>query len=139
MELTGCTFKEEMALARAARERRDRVVALEHFRAAAALEPNDIWAICEIGHELRELGRLDEAEGHYRKIVAERPHIVGAWRGLALIARKRGDRAVAAENFQNARALEPSSPWLAWEAAEDSTGKWGGWTRRKSFTTPPCR
>ena len=77
------------------------------------------WLAYDAAEDLRELGRLDESEKLYEAALSMKSDMVSGWRGLALIARKRGDSAAAAENFLKARALEPSNPWLACDAAED--------------------
>ena len=121
-----------------ARRRGDRALAAEHLRKAVALDPQNPWLACDLCDDLRELGQLDEAEGHYRNILAERPGMASAWRGLALLARKKGDRAAAAENFEKARALEPQIPGSP-ARRRKIFGNWGAWRKRKSSTKPPCR
>ena len=61
------------ALGLSARARGDREAALALFRQLAATNPGDVWLQKEIGTELHELGRLDEAEAVYRAILVQDP------------------------------------------------------------------
>ncbi len=103
----------------AARQRGDRTEALKHFRVAAELEPRNAGGMNEVATELRELGRLDEAEAVYRKVVAEHPAFAPGRRGLALLARQRGDRTEALAHFRAAAELEPHDAWRVNEVAAE--------------------
>jgi tetratricopeptide (TPR) repeat protein len=61
--------------------------------------------------ELRDLGRLDEAEAVCRNLLADSPHNVSALVQLGHCAQKRGDRATALARFQAAAAANPDDPW----------------------------
>jgi tetratricopeptide (TPR) repeat protein len=97
--------------------RGEHAAALEHFNAAKAIAPENVWLINDTANELRELGRLDEAEDAYRKFMAKAPHIFDGPRGLGLVARKRGEHLAALGYFQTACALAPDNAWLINEAA----------------------
>ena len=77
-------------LALIARRRGDRETAAAFFAKAVEYNPANNWVACDLGHELRELGRLDEAEATYRKVIERQPHFPPALNGLAQVARKRG-------------------------------------------------
>ncbi|MCI4683907.1 tetratricopeptide repeat protein [Rhodoblastus acidophilus] len=98
-----------------ARRRGDREAALAHFRAAADADPNHPWARQDVATELRELGYLDEAEAVYREMVAKNPRLSDGWRGLGLIARRRGDSEAALAHFRAAAEADPKALW-AFEA-----------------------
>jgi class 3 adenylate cyclase/tetratricopeptide (TPR) repeat protein len=80
----------------------------------ARWELGDVLA--ERGVVYRELGRLDEAEADLRQAVrisdelGERQLAGWAWRALAHVAERRGDRATAAERFQRAEEEEARRP-----------------------------
>jgi tetratricopeptide (TPR) repeat protein len=102
-----------LGLGFSARQRGERPVALEFFRRAASLDPQDRFARLAAADELRELGRLDEAEAQYREIIAAEPGNRGALIGLALTARKRGDRTGALAWFRRAAEADPDNPFIA--------------------------
>jgi tetratricopeptide (TPR) repeat protein len=61
--------------------------------------------------ELRELGRLDEAETVCRDILTDSPDNVSALVQLGHCAQQRGDHATALARFQAAAAANPDNPW----------------------------
>src|SRR5438045_8526621 len=58
-----------LGLGFSARQRGERTGALEFFRRAASLDPQDRFPRLAAADELGEVGRLDEAEGHYGEII----------------------------------------------------------------------
>ncbi|MBM6583916.1 tetratricopeptide repeat protein, partial [Microvirga sp. BT689] len=60
----------------------------------------------EAATDLRELGRLDEAEAAYQEVLQGKPHHFGALFGLGYVARRRGDRAAAVAWFQAAATAD---------------------------------
>ena len=95
-----------------ARERGDNDNALEHFLAALALAPDNLWLIHDAAKAFCALGRLDEAEAVYRDLGAKAPHLSDGPRGLAFVARQRGDHAAALAHSQSALNLAPDDIWL---------------------------
>ena len=69
--------------------------------------------------ELRELGRLDEAEALLRKALAIQPQHVGALAELGHVARRRGDRAAALAAFEAAAAADPAHVGMKVSAASE--------------------
>ena len=61
------------ALALIARKKGDHAAALAHFKAAAEIDPAHFWTLQDVAAELRELGRMDEAEALLRSLVDKRP------------------------------------------------------------------
>ena len=106
-------------LAYIARARGDREAALALFRQLAATNPRDVWMQKEIGSELRELGRLDEAEAVYRAILVEDSSFFHAHHGLAYIARARGDHEAALELFRQLATKNPRDVWKQKEIATE--------------------
>jgi tetratricopeptide (TPR) repeat protein len=108
-----------LALGHCARARGDRAVSLTHFQAAEAAEPKHVWAINEAAADLRALGRLDEAEAGYRRLLEISPGHAHGQIGLGYCARQRGDRAASLALFQAAAAADPSFTWARIEMAGD--------------------
>jgi tetratricopeptide (TPR) repeat protein len=96
-----------------ARKRGERTGALDFFRRAASLDPEDRFPRLAAADELRDLGRLDEADTQYHEIIAAEPGNRGALIGLALSARKRGDRASALAAFRRAAEGDPENTFIA--------------------------
>lgn len=96
-----------------ARKRGERTDALDFFRRAASLDPEDHFPRLAAADELRELGRLDEADTQYHEIIAAEPGNRGALIGLALSARKRGDRVSALAAFRRAAEADPKNAFIA--------------------------
>ena len=94
-----------------ARARGDRVQALAHFRAAAALAPDDDWTLRDLAAELSEAGDLDEAAAIHRGLIEKNPDFDLDWRALGHVARRRGDHAEALSCYQKAAQLNPDHPW----------------------------
>jgi len=115
-----------------ARKRGERAGALEFFRPAASLDPQDRFARLAAADELRELGRLDEAEARYDEIIAAEPGNRGALIGLALTAGKRGDRTRAPALFRQAAEVDPDNTFLALAIGDElhETGDIGGAERQ---------
>jgi tetratricopeptide (TPR) repeat protein/mannosyltransferase OCH1-like enzyme len=91
-----------MEQGRAARASGDRAAALAAFQKAieANKVPTHVAPRLDAATELRELGRLAEAEQLYAEIHTQDASNVAAWMGLGHCARRRGDRAVALAAFQ---------------------------------------
>jgi tetratricopeptide (TPR) repeat protein len=93
-----------LALGHCARARGDRRTSLRHFQAAVAADPRHVWAINEAAADLRELGRLAEAEAAYRRLLDISPGHAHGQIGLGYCARQRGDRTASLALFQAAAA-----------------------------------
>jgi tetratricopeptide (TPR) repeat protein len=108
-----------LALGHCARARGDRQDSLTHFQAAEAANPRHIWAINEAATDLREFGRLDEAEAGYHRLLEISPGHAQGQIGLGYCARRRGDRAASLALFQAAAAADPGFTWARIEVAGD--------------------
>lgn len=97
----------------------DHESALEHFRQAVAGAPEKAWMLLDVGEELLRLERLGEAVAVYLEAVTRDPLLAKGFRGLGLIARRRGDREEAARRFQEATAVEPDNIWLWFDLASE--------------------
>ena len=93
----------------AAYGRRQFSQALELFRRAAELEPNNATYRQNIGISLLELGRFDEAAEELRGAVAANPSLSDAWAALGSIEMQRGNTREAIDALQRSVALRPSA------------------------------
>jgi len=57
-----------------------------------------------------EIGRLDEAEKHFKLAIEREPDFADAWHGLGLVAEDRGDEKARAEAFAKVRVLDAKGP-----------------------------
>jgi tetratricopeptide (TPR) repeat protein len=82
--------------------------AMEHAAAAAAADPKDVELRYQLASQLARERRLEEAEEGYREVVRLRPEFAGAWQGLGVIQKWRGDLGAAIPLFRKAAALDPN-------------------------------
>ncbi len=85
--------------------------ALEHYRKALQLKPDDPVALQNIGRLLTGLKRYDEAAQYYRRLTEARPRSPVGWEGLAtaLLAAGR-DPAQAVSAAEQAVQFSPQTP-----------------------------
>ena len=112
----------------AARRQRDHVAALEHFKAAAALQPKNLGLQVEIaaslfaqktqsGKRLSEK-RLSEVAACCNELLHKKPGDDRAAFVLALVARETGQHAIALAHLQTAAILKPRNPTYRLEVAQ---------------------
>jgi tetratricopeptide (TPR) repeat protein len=106
-----------LGLGRALREMGDCGAALSHLRFASAARPQDLSVQNDLGHCLRETGALREAEGVFLSVLERDRRFFHALRGMALMARARGDRDAERAFFQKASDTRPDDLWMRWELA----------------------
>ena len=104
-------------LAFCARKRGQREQALHWLKRAIEAAPTLPGPKLEAATELRELGRLDEAEAMAHEALAVSPGNVHAYNSLAFCARKRGQSDQALEWFQAAIKAAPTLPGPKQDAA----------------------
>jgi tetratricopeptide (TPR) repeat protein len=85
----------------------DRALAL--FEQAAKAKPDHPAAYLRAAALLRDLNRLDEAEGKYNSVLAIAPANVPALLGIAHIARKRNNVDAALNHLQTALKIDPEN------------------------------
>jgi tetratricopeptide (TPR) repeat protein len=105
--------------ARCARKRHDHAAALACFDAAATFYPAHVGVQMERSQDLTSLGRFDDADAAYHRVLALAPDHVAAQLGLAKSARRRGDRAAALRAFEAAAAAAPENPWPVLDIAAE--------------------
>jgi len=101
------------------RRQNTRLASLAAFEAAAAIEPGHIGIQLEMANDLRELGRLDDAEAHLRRLLLHHPNDPGAIIGLAQVKRRQGDRIASLLAFETAAKIDPSHKGVKLEIAND--------------------
>lgn len=84
--------------------------AIERYERELARYPDDVSLHERFGNVLKLLGRLDEAEDHYRLAAELEPSNLEARIGLAQVAMVRKDIPAAMHWWQEAKALATSSP-----------------------------
>ena len=108
LELRKDYFLPLIGLARMYRDRGDRARALEHSRRGLELRPADVEAHFLYGQLLYEDGKLDEAYGELKKVVATVPRHLAARRTLVLIHAARGAGEELAQELEGIVALSPA-------------------------------
>jgi tetratricopeptide (TPR) repeat protein len=110
-------FRELLERGLAARRSGDRPGALDLFLAAGRHAPNNPRIICEAATEQMELGRLEDAERLYDKALSIDGASLPALRGLARLARKRGDHERALAMLERVASLDSGSARVLVELA----------------------
>ena len=77
---------------------------MAEFRKATDVDPKFTPAYNNLAKALEEQGKLEEAEGYYRRSLAERPS-TATYSALGDILRRLGKADEAEEQFTKARAL----------------------------------
>lgn len=73
----------------------DLKAALAYHRRAQEAHPESFWPYVELAFDLFALGRLDECEAEWQRVLALRPGETNALQGLVRVRRQRGDIAGA--------------------------------------------
>jgi Flp pilus assembly protein TadD len=84
--------------------------AVEEWRKAIAMDPNDGGAHFNLGFTLAETGKLDEAIAEYRKACDLSPEDPVAFANLALALAQSGNPNKAIVNYRKSLALNPANP-----------------------------
>ena len=89
--------------------------ALASYKNAAEIDPENAWTAFDMAGVLNRMGRLDEAKLAYGSALERNGAIVGAYRGLARIAREQGEVDVAFHHLQRAHEQAPDDVWLSYD------------------------
>lgn len=98
-----------VTLGHCARARGDHTAALGCFMAAAEMAPGDVWRWLDVAEELRQLGRLDDAEAALEQALGLAPELWSVHLALGHCARARGNRTAALGYFETAVRLSPEN------------------------------
>jgi len=96
------------ALGQIARQRRAPELALDHFRAAHAAEPDNVWMAQDVAFTLRDLGRRDEAEGFSRAFAEAHENVGLAWTVVADLMRGHASDDDIAALYRRAVQADPA-------------------------------
>jgi tetratricopeptide (TPR) repeat protein len=99
----------ERPLAKLAAKRRDWAGAARLYARLLASAPGDWKSWVQLGHALKEQGRLEEAEGAYLAAIARRPTEADPHLQLGHLFRLDGETALALAAYDRAFEREPSS------------------------------
>jgi tetratricopeptide (TPR) repeat protein len=113
----------------------DRAAAYEVQRQACDLAPDDLSARVQLGKDLQELGRLDEAAVIFDSVLADSPEHAAALKAAASLARRTGDKQRAITLLKQVAELDADQPvagsdpanaavWLRIGALERSSGRY---------------
>ena len=80
---------------------------LDVLQKLISLSPQDVEAHSNLGHALKELGRLDEAEASYRHVIALKPDYTEAHNNLGNTLKELGRLEKAEASYRQAIALKP--------------------------------
>jgi tetratricopeptide (TPR) repeat protein len=97
----------------------DRLASLAAFEAAAAIDPDHNGVQLEIANDLRELGRLGDAEAILQRLIARDPNNTSPLIGLGHLKRRQGDRLASLAAFEAAAAIDPNHNGVQLEIAND--------------------
>ena len=100
-----------LGLARLAATCGDHAAALEHFKSASAMAPNNMHIALGVATQLRALGRRREAAVGYSQIAATYKSDFQAHRALGQMAREEGDHVTALEHFRATLSCIPDDVW----------------------------
>lgn len=107
------TAGDMVALADAARDRRDWSAAARHYAAAVEQGARALGIQVQLGHALKELGDYDGAEAAYRRYLAARPDDPDIHLQFGHLCNRRNDLAAAAEWYAAAARLAPEDHDIA--------------------------
>jgi Tfp pilus assembly protein PilF len=85
----------------------NREAELEHALAAVRVDPKNAELRYRLATRLSAEKRLDEAAIEFREVARLRPDFAGAWQGLGVIEKWRGDSSGSIPYFRKAAALDP--------------------------------
>jgi tetratricopeptide (TPR) repeat protein len=85
----------------------NRAAELDHAIAAVRVDPKDAELRYRLATRLSTDKRLEEAAIEFREVARLRPDFAGAWQGLGVIEKWRGDPSAAIPHFRRAAALDP--------------------------------
>ena len=100
-------YRDSLANAHRARALGDWPEALWHFKLASDVRPNNAGVRVQLGHALKECGRIQDAETQYRAAIALAPQSADPYIHLGHSLKLQGRRPEAADAYAKAISLAP--------------------------------
>ncbi len=92
--------------------RKEYELAVNAFRQAVAAQPTDAGSFTHLGQCLHTLGKTEEAKDAYERAIQVNPSEGDAHRGLAALAKAKGDTAGYEQALAICERLIPRDPWV---------------------------
>jgi len=92
--------------------RKEYGLAVNAFRQAVAAQPTDARSLTHLGQSLQMLGRIEEAKRAYQRAIQVNPNAGDAHKGLATLAKARGDTEAYEQALATCQRLIPYDPWV---------------------------
>ncbi len=108
-----------LGMGHCARRRGNKHISFGIFQAGSLAAPGNPWPLLEAAADVRDLGRPEEAEALYSRVLEIAPGNVQAYLGLAKCARKRAGREAAIAHLRAAVLAAPGDPWPLLDLAAD--------------------
>ncbi|MCH8850708.1 MAG: tetratricopeptide repeat protein [Chloroflexi bacterium] len=115
--------------------RKEFELAIGAFREALSAQPTDAWSLTHLAQSLQALGRAEEARDAYQRAIHINPNEALARKGLAGLAKVRGDLEAYETHLDVCRRLIPKDPWVQSEmlAQEEQADPAAAITRREEL------
>ncbi len=92
--------------------RKEYELAIGAFREALAVQPTDAWSLTHMAQCLQALDRSEEAQNAYERAIHINPDQPIAHKGLAHLAKTRGDDQAYQGHLEICQRLIPNDPWV---------------------------
>jgi glycosyltransferase involved in cell wall biosynthesis len=109
LSLKSYSAAQDLALADAARDRKDWPKAMKLYRAVLDRKPGDAAIWVQYGHALKESGSLRESEEAYRRSISLDPAVADTYLQLGHAQKLLGNLVQAHGSYEAARKLEPNN------------------------------
>lgn len=90
-------------------------LAVAAFNEVLQAQPTDSWTLGHLGQCMQMLGRVDEAQSAYERALASNPDEPSAHRGLASLAKARGETEAYQKHLEVCEKSIPDDPWVQGE------------------------
>ena len=77
-----------------------------------AIDPKDETALMLMGQTQARIGKYDDAESSYKRVIQLQPSYAAPYALLANLSMQRGNFSQAADRYEQALSIQPDSPWF---------------------------